>query len=198
VRHLVRVAFVIGVFASALPAADPGVGPAPALLVVGQEPGAPYASIQAAVDAAPDGAAIGVGPGAYDGAVRIARPPALQGAGWDKTTVVAPQPPAELVMQAQRETAQQFRQAMEAKDEENYIHVRRIGNDLIDRLDTAVGALNDAKALVIDVRGNSGSGFDFERSHRKFNPDETVRQNAQDLASGRGTALEAAKKHLGQ
>ena len=53
-----------------------------------------------------------------------------------------------------------------------YVYVRRIGPDLIERLDRAVAELKDALVLIIDVRGNSGGGFDSERSHRNFNPDD--------------------------
>ena len=165
-----------------------------------------------------------------------------------------------------------------------YIYVRRIGDDLIDKLDKAVGELKNACAMIIDVRGNSGGGFDSRRSHINFmaddasehdrpkfkgpiamltdarcisagegwaswfvankrarvfgeatagasarkivytlsndlykvrypvkaytgfldrpierrglEPDVTVRQNAQDLAAGRDTVLEAAKRYL--
>jgi parallel beta-helix repeat protein len=57
-------------------------------------------------------------------------------------------------------------------DATGYIYVRRIGNDLVDQLDRAVGALKDAKGLIIDVRGNSGGGFDADRSFRNFDPDD--------------------------
>lgn len=53
------------------------------------------------------------------------------------------------------------------------IYVRRIQNDLIAQLDKAVAELNDAKGLIIDVRGNSGGGFDFNRAHRNFIADRT-------------------------
>jgi len=53
-----------------------------------------------------------------------------------------------------------------------YLYVRRIRGDLIERLDRAVGELKDAKGLIVDVRGNSGGGFDFARSHRNFAPDD--------------------------
>jgi C-terminal processing protease CtpA/Prc len=49
-----------------------------------------------------------------------------------------------------------------------YIYVRRIGDGLIDSLDRAVGQLQDVKGLIIDVRGNSGGGFDDRRSHLNF------------------------------
>jgi carboxyl-terminal processing protease len=53
-----------------------------------------------------------------------------------------------------------------------YLYVRRIRADLIDKLDRAVGELSRAKGLIVDVRGNSGGGFDFARSHRNFAPDD--------------------------
>jgi C-terminal processing protease CtpA/Prc len=49
-----------------------------------------------------------------------------------------------------------------------YIYVRRIRNDLIARLDAAVGELAGVKGMIIDVRGNSGGGFDSRRSHVNF------------------------------
>ena len=51
-----------------------------------------------------------------------------------------------------------------------YIYVRRIGSNLLPKLDQAVGELKDARGLIIDVRGNSGGGFDAERAHRNFAP----------------------------
>ncbi len=53
-----------------------------------------------------------------------------------------------------------------------YIYVRRIRADLISKLDQAVGELKDATGLIVDVRGNSGGGFDAARSHRNFALDD--------------------------
>ena len=53
-------------------------------------------------------------------------------------------------------------------DEIGYVYVRRIRNDLNEQLDRAVGELEGAKGIIIDVRGNSGGGFDSSRSHRNF------------------------------
>lgn len=52
-----------------------------------------------------------------------------------------------------------------------YIYVRRIRGDLIEKLDRAVAELKDARGLIVDVRGNSGGGFDARRAHRNFDPD---------------------------
>ena len=53
-----------------------------------------------------------------------------------------------------------------------YIYVRRIREDLIPSLDRAVGRLAGARGLIVDVRGNSGGGFDGRRAHRNFAPDD--------------------------
>jgi C-terminal processing protease CtpA/Prc len=55
-------------------------------------------------------------------------------------------------------------------DQVGYIYVRRIGNKLIESLDEAVRDLGPAKGIIVDVRGNSGGGFDAARAHRNFNP----------------------------
>ena len=57
-------------------------------------------------------------------------------------------------------------------DKIGYIYVRRIRRDLIASLDRAVKELGGAKGLIVDVRGNSGGGFDAKRSHRNFAPDD--------------------------
>ncbi|MHC4596901.1 MAG: S41 family peptidase, partial [Planctomycetota bacterium] len=49
-----------------------------------------------------------------------------------------------------------------------YIYVRRIRNNLISLLDEAVNELKYARGLIIDVRGNSGGGFDSKRAHLNF------------------------------
>jgi C-terminal processing protease CtpA/Prc len=56
-----------------------------------------------------------------------------------------------------------------------YIYVRRIRGDLPGALDAALNALGppaQLRGLIIDVRGNSGGGFDADRALRNFNPDD--------------------------
>ena len=53
-----------------------------------------------------------------------------------------------------------------------YVYVRRIRDGLITDLDRAVGELKGARGLIIDVRGNSGGGFDDSRAFRNFTPDD--------------------------
>jgi C-terminal processing protease CtpA/Prc len=55
-----------------------------------------------------------------------------------------------------------------------YIHVRRIRENLVPTLDEAVGALRAARGLVIDVRGNSGGGFDARVAHANFAPADEI------------------------
>jgi C-terminal processing protease CtpA/Prc len=53
-----------------------------------------------------------------------------------------------------------------------YVFVRRIKGDLPESLDKALAALGDIRSLVIDVRGNSGGGFDAARAIRNFAADD--------------------------
>jgi C-terminal processing protease CtpA/Prc len=106
--------------------------PAPAgpVLTVAAE-GAQYTTIQTAIDAAPDGATVRIGPGVYDGDLVIRKPLTLEGAGWDRTTILAPQPDPQQVRQAQQETEQLVRQAMLQRNEAK---VDELWKDLRDRL----------------------------------------------------------------
>lgn len=49
-----------------------------------------------------------------------------------------------------------------------YIYVRKMDSTLIPSLDRAVNELARAKGLIIDVRGNSGGGFDDQQAHLNF------------------------------
>jgi C-terminal processing protease CtpA/Prc/HEAT repeat protein len=49
-----------------------------------------------------------------------------------------------------------------------YIYVRRIKPDLPQGLDAALAKLGDIKGLIIDVRGNSGGGFDARDAFANF------------------------------
>jgi C-terminal processing protease CtpA/Prc len=68
-------------------------------------------------------------------------------------------------------------ESKELDDDIGYIYVRRIGPyrggpDLPEALDTAVKGLGKVKGLIIDVRGNSGGGFDAARACRNFDHDD--------------------------
>ena len=60
------------------------------------------------------------------------------------------------------------------EDDIGYIYVRRIRGQLIESLDRAVAQLEDARGLIVDVRGNSGGGFDGGRAHRNFDPHDAA------------------------
>ncbi|WP_422925059.1 sigma-70 family RNA polymerase sigma factor [Singulisphaera sp. PoT] len=51
-----------------------------------------------------------------------------------------------------------------------YLYVRRIQNGLEAALELALKGLGDIRGLVIDVRGNSGGGFDVRTAFRNFDP----------------------------
>ena len=53
-----------------------------------------------------------------------------------------------------------------------YVYVRRIGRNLTRDLDAAVADLKGCHGLIVDVRGNSGGGFDAEASFANFDADE--------------------------
>jgi len=69
-------------------------------------------------------------------------------------------------------------------DKIGYIAVRRIRAGLEQELDAALRGLGSIDGLVIDVRGNSGGGFDVETATLNFDPSRT------DIAPGR-------PRHLG-
>jgi C-terminal processing protease CtpA/Prc len=54
-----------------------------------------------------------------------------------------------------------------------YIYVRKMDNSLIQSLDRAIKELSRAKGLIIDVRGNSGGGFDAQQACLNFDLSNT-------------------------
>jgi parallel beta-helix repeat protein len=101
-----RMSVLVVMAAVALPtelrAADATTEPttAPAVLAVSQEPGAPYATITEALEAAPDGATIRIGPGVYEERLTIRKPVRLVGAGPGRTTIRIPNRRQEIYDQA--------------------------------------------------------------------------------------------------
>jgi len=57
-----------------------------------------------------------------------------------------------------------------------YIYVRRIRDDLIPLLDKAIEEMKNTHGLIIDVRGNSGGGFEPVHAHLNF----TLVQDSQE------------------
>ena len=67
--------------------AAPSASPA-AVLTVSKDGQAQFASIRAAVEAAPAGATVRIAPGAYEERLDITKPITLEGAGWEQTSLV--------------------------------------------------------------------------------------------------------------
>lgn len=113
------------------------------VLTVDRSDDAAFQSIQAAIDAAPEGATVRVGPGIYDGGLVIRKPLTLEGAGWDRTTIAALQPAGEQIAQAAREAERQMRQAMMARNPAQAQAVRKaleeqLGHPTV-RIESAAG-----------------------------------------------------------
>ncbi|MBN2588823.1 MAG: hypothetical protein JXA96_03090 [Sedimentisphaerales bacterium] len=65
-----------------------------------------------------------------------------------------------------------------------YIYVRRIGDNLITLLDKAVDELTKAKGIIIDVRGNSGGGFDSSKAFLNFALDKDSEESERPRFKG--------------
>ena len=70
-----------------------------------------YKSIQKAIDAAPPNAIIRIGPGVYEENVNIGKPLTLEGAGWQKTTVLTVNRAAQTLEQMQDALTTRMQQA---------------------------------------------------------------------------------------
>lgn len=87
VAALVVPAVLSGVWLAWAAAPDGG-----AKVLTVEKEGGEYKTIQAAIDAAPEGAVVRVGPGAWAEGVVIKKGITLEGAGWDRTTLTAAVP----------------------------------------------------------------------------------------------------------
>jgi C-terminal processing protease CtpA/Prc len=63
-----------------------------------------------------------------------------------------------------------------------YVHLRRSPGDLPEQVDVALTALEDAKGLILDFRGNSGGGFDHDAFLGRFVPAGKVFSSGKDYA----------------
>ena len=69
-------------------------------------------------------------------------------------------------------------------DNIGYIYVRRIREGLEPALDKAVCELRDASGLIVDVRGNTGGGFESKTSHVNFYTDDEATQSTRPRYTG--------------
>jgi len=81
------------------------------VLTVATDGSADYDSIQAAIDAAGEGAVIHIGPGLYEEYLKIDKPLTLEGAGWDKTTVMTRSIGADVIEEVMRALNSRMRKA---------------------------------------------------------------------------------------
>ncbi|MBN1851390.1 MAG: right-handed parallel beta-helix repeat-containing protein [Pirellulales bacterium] len=82
---------------------------------------APYQSIQEAIDSAPDGATIRIGPGLYEERLTITKPVSIVGAGWDQTVITAAESAEVLQDRSVMEKIQQEFKAATSDDERQAI-----------------------------------------------------------------------------
>jgi len=69
-------------------------------------------------------------------------------------------------------------------DNIGYIYVRRIREGLEPALDKAVNELKDANGLIVDVRGNTGGGFEQRTSHVNFYTNDEAAQSTRPRYTG--------------
>jgi len=65
-----------------------------------------------------------------------------------------------------------------------YIYVRRIREGLEPAMDKAVSDLKDVNGLIVDVRGNTGGGFERRTSHVNFYTDDQTTQSTRPRYTG--------------
>jgi hypothetical protein len=124
------------------------------VLPVGHEPQAQYRTIQAALDAAPEGAIVRVGQGEFDEEVIIRRPVVLEGAGWERTVIAPPQVSVEEAAQALQDAQVQ---AAGRKDSQDQAAIMR---ELRDKLRRTAIRIEGTKGVVvrgIKVAGRPGN-----------------------------------------
>ena len=109
-----------GAFLVALTIPVLGAGPASqpqARVIRVEKTGGDFDSIQKGIDGAPEHAVIQIGPGTFEGSLKITRPVVLEGAGWDRTIIVATLPPLDEVQAAGKDLEEAYRQALMAKNQ---------------------------------------------------------------------------------
>jgi nitrous oxidase accessory protein NosD len=94
--HAARSIALAAIFAPALALQSPAHGPASSpsedqqTLTVAADGSGTHKSIQAALDAAPEGATVRIGPGTYEERLTLSKRLTLEGAGWERTRVSMP------------------------------------------------------------------------------------------------------------
>ena len=112
-----------------------------AMLKVAKDGGGTYTSIQAALDAAAEGAIIRIGPGRYEESLVLTKPVSLLGEGWDKTVIGPSKPPGGPPPEALKEFERRSREA--STDEER----KRLWEEMQERYFRPVVRVRGAKGV---------------------------------------------------
>ncbi len=94
------------------------------IVVVSEGKSKVYGSIQEAIDAAPAGSIVRIGPGVYKERLEIDKPLTLEGAAWDKTTIITENKSADVFEEAMNTFRKRI---LEAKSEE---HAKKLSAEL--------------------------------------------------------------------
>ncbi|MEZ5980336.1 MAG: M56 family metallopeptidase [Planctomycetota bacterium] len=120
---------------------------------------APFTSIQAAVDAAAEGATVRIAPGVYEEFVTIGKSLTLEGAGWDKARISVPYPDQE-ALSAKMQKELQEASTKGASQEELRALRERIVAENAPRPALSVKLTKDVvvRGLAFSVRGKGDEG----------------------------------------
>ena len=121
------------------------------VLTVSADGSADYKTIQAAIDAASDGATIKIAAGIYEERVTINKPITLEGAGWGKTTITAVNRAAEAMEEIMQEAMRRY-QAAKTNEERKAIQAEfktRFGSQFAFDLAPPVLLVTGAEDVVI-------------------------------------------------
>jgi hypothetical protein len=118
------------------------------IVVVSEGKSKVYGSIQEAIDAAPAGSVVRIGPGVYKERLEIDKPLTLEGAGWDQTTIVTENNTAD----AFEEAISTFRKRiLEAKSEE---HAKKLSAELQAQFEAEMKENMAAQTHLVSDTGN--------------------------------------------
>jgi parallel beta-helix repeat protein len=150
--------FILIIALDAAPATQPAA--APVVLRV-EKNGGDFDSVQKAIDGAPEGAVIRIGVGTWEGSLKITRPVTLEGAGWEKTVIVASLPPNDEAQDAMQQLEEAARQAAASK---NFAALAQLQADLQRKFQQPGVQVEDARGVEIRGMKIAAAGKDVPAS----------------------------------